>query len=149
MCESRLYQRCIYFLLSVVNSFLIINTMHMVTIGYFVYFSNLQLAVKEYYLFVNSEQKKCMTCFIGLIYSYKGLVLVFGCLLYTSVFLLGLDGQFVSPKMYPTICQARVWLLSLGFTLGYGAMFSKVWRVHRLTTKTKSDTTVSTIYFIL
>jgi gamma-aminobutyric acid type B receptor len=60
------------------------------------------------------------------------------------VFLLGLDGQFVSPEGYPAICQARVWLLSIGFTLGYGAMFSKVWRVHRLTTKAKADTVVNT-----
>jgi gamma-aminobutyric acid type B receptor len=25
----------------------------------------------------------------------------------------------------------RAWLLCLGFTLAFGAMFSKVWRVHR------------------
>ncbi|XP_025836019.1 gamma-aminobutyric acid type B receptor subunit 1 isoform X2 [Agrilus planipennis] len=56
-----------------------------------------------------------------------------------SVYLLGLDGRFVSPESYPKICQARAWLLTIGFTLGYGAMFSKVWRVHRLTTKVKSD----------
>ncbi|GFG38778.1 hypothetical protein Cfor_08233 [Coptotermes formosanus] len=56
-----------------------------------------------------------------------------------SVFLLGLDGQFVSPHVYPVICQARAWLLCIGFTLAYGAMFSKVWRVHRLTTKAKSE----------
>ncbi|XP_065201019.1 gamma-aminobutyric acid type B receptor subunit 1 isoform X2 [Planococcus citri] len=57
----------------------------------------------------------------------------------TSVILLGLDGQIVSPEMYPLVCQGRAWLLSIGFTLGYGAMFSKVWRVHRLTTKTKNN----------
>jgi gamma-aminobutyric acid type B receptor len=60
-----------------------------------------------------------------------------------SVFLLGLDGQFVSPHVYPVVCQARAWLLSIGFTLAYGAMFSKVWRVHRLTTKAKSEVKVS------
>lgn len=27
----------------------------------------------------------------------------------------------------------------MGFTLSYGAMFSKVWRVHRFTTKQKQD----------
>lgn len=37
------------------------------------------------------------------------------------------------------ICQTRAWMLSTGFTLAYGAMFSKVWRVHRFTTKQKSD----------
>lgn len=57
----------------------------------------------------------------------------------TAVFLLGLDGRFVSPGAYPAICQTRAWLLSAGFTLSFGAMFSKVWRVHRLTTKAKSD----------
>lgn len=57
-----------------------------------------------------------------------------------SVILLGLDGQFVAPEMYQYVCQGRVWLLSIGFTLGYGAMFSKVWRVHRLTTKTNKNT---------
>lgn len=57
-----------------------------------------------------------------------------------SVILLGLDGQFVASGMYQYVCQGRVWLLSIGFTLGYGAMFSKVWRVHRLTTKTNKNT---------
>ncbi|XP_047352162.1 gamma-aminobutyric acid type B receptor subunit 1 isoform X2 [Vespa velutina] len=58
---------------------------------------------------------------------------------FISVFLLGIDGRFVSPNEYPGICQARAWTLSTGFTLAFGAMFSKVWRVHRLTTKTKAD----------
>lgn len=37
------------------------------------------------------------------------------------------------------VCQTRAWMLSMGFTLSYGAMFSKVWRVHRFTTKQKQD----------
>ncbi|XP_071549928.1 gamma-aminobutyric acid type B receptor subunit 1 isoform X2 [Panulirus ornatus] len=56
-----------------------------------------------------------------------------------SIFLLGLDGQFVSQQQFPTVCGLRAWCLSLGFTLAYGAMFSKIWRVHRLTTKTKME----------
>ncbi|CAH1709635.1 unnamed protein product [Chironomus riparius] len=56
-----------------------------------------------------------------------------------SVILLGIDGQFVDPLTYPKICQARAWILSMGFTLAFGAMFSKVWRVHRFTTKAKTD----------
>ncbi|KAF2884262.1 hypothetical protein ILUMI_21914 [Ignelater luminosus] len=67
-------------------------------------------------------------------------IMLFGVIVcLTSVFLLGLDGNFVSPDVYPGVCQARAWLLTTGFTLAYGAMFSKVWRVHRLTTKAKSD----------
>ncbi|XP_055294979.1 gamma-aminobutyric acid type B receptor subunit 1 isoform X2 [Sitodiplosis mosellana] len=67
-------------------------------------------------------------------------IMLFGiiiCLL--SVILLGIDGRFVSPNTYPKICQTRAWMLSTGFTLAYGAMFSKVWRVHRFTTKQKQD----------
>ncbi|XP_012349209.1 gamma-aminobutyric acid type B receptor subunit 1 isoform X2 [Apis florea] len=58
---------------------------------------------------------------------------------FVSVFLLGIDGRFVAAWEYPAVCQARSWMLSTGFTLAFGAMFSKVWRVHRLTTKTKAD----------
>ncbi|XP_035222083.1 gamma-aminobutyric acid type B receptor subunit 1-like isoform X2 [Stegodyphus dumicola] len=53
--------------------------------------------------------------------------------------LLGLDGQFVGESSFSNLCQARAWLLTIGFTLSYGAMFSKIWRVHRLTTKSKSE----------
>lgn len=63
----------------------------------------------------------------------------------TSVYLLGLDGRFVAPEAYPSVCQTRTWLITFGFTLSYGAMFSKVWRVHRLTTKAKSDPKVKTV----
>lgn len=56
-----------------------------------------------------------------------------------TVFILGLDGRFISSQSFPYLCQARAWMLSIGFTLAYGAMFSKVWRVHRLTTKSKAD----------
>ncbi|WAR30883.1 GABR1-like protein [Mya arenaria] len=33
----------------------------------------------------------------------------------------------------------RAWLLSIGFSLGYGGMFSKIWAVHRLTTSRQKD----------
>ena len=51
----------------------------------------------------------------------------------------GLDGNFVSPSTFPVACGFGTWMLTLGFTLAYGAMFSKIWRVHRLSTKSKSD----------
>ncbi|XP_058799199.1 gamma-aminobutyric acid type B receptor subunit 1 isoform X1 [Phymastichus coffea] len=67
-------------------------------------------------------------------------IMLVGCIAcFVSVFLLGVDGQFIEARQYPRICQARAWVLSVGFTLAFGAMFSKVWRVHRLNTKTKAD----------
>lgn len=63
-----------------------------------------------------------------------------GCTLcLTGLIALGADGRFVPQERFAAVCQARVWLLSIGFTLAYGAMFSKVWRVHRFTTKAKVD----------
>jgi gamma-aminobutyric acid type B receptor len=67
------------------------------------------------------------------------------CLL--AIIPLGLDGRFVSPSVFPLACGGGMWLLTLGFSLAYGAMFSKIWRVHRLATKSKSDT--KTVSFIL
>ncbi|XP_041370051.1 gamma-aminobutyric acid type B receptor subunit 1-like [Gigantopelta aegis] len=65
---------------------------------------------------------------------------VCGCMLcLMCIFLLGLDGKFVSHTTYPIVCQVRAWLLSIGFTLGYGSMFSKIWTVHQLTTTRKKD----------
>lgn len=45
------------------------------------------------------------------------------------------------PRLCPTLpcslvlCQARLWLLGLGFSLGYGSMFTKIWWVHTVFTK--------------
>ena len=69
------------------------------------------------------------------------------CLL--AIIPLGLDGRFVSPEVFPIACGTGTWLLTLGFTLAFGAMFSKIWRVHRLATKNKSDSkTVISSYCI-
>ena len=55
----------------------------------------------------------------------------------TAIIPMGMDGGgFVS---LPIACGSSAWLLTLGFTLAFGSMFSKIWRVHRLATKTKSD----------
>ncbi|KAL4219318.1 Gamma-aminobutyric acid type B receptor subunit 1 [Mactra antiquata] len=67
-------------------------------------------------------------------------VVVLGCMLCLgSVYLLGLDGRFLTEDLYPLVCQLRAWILSLGFSLGYGGMFSKIWTVHRLTTSGQKD----------
>uniref|UniRef100_A0A182YN14 G-protein coupled receptors family 3 profile domain-containing protein n=1 Tax=Anopheles stephensi TaxID=30069 RepID=A0A182YN14_ANOST len=74
-------------------------------------------------------------------------IMLFGVIIcLVSVILLGIDGQFITADNYPKVCQARAWILSTGFTLAYGAMFSKVWRVHRFTTKTKTDPKVRELH---
>ncbi|NIG59595.1 gamma-aminobutyric acid type B receptor subunit 1 [Pontoporia blainvillei] len=52
-----------------------------------------------------------------------------------AVFPLGLDGYHIGRSQFPFVCQARLWLLGLGFSLGYGSMFTKIWWVHTVFTK--------------
>lgn len=60
-------------------------------------------------------------------------VIVVGCMMtYFSVILFGLDGGVVSAMQYGNVCIARAWIMSIGFTLAFGAMFAKTWRVHAI-----------------
>ncbi|XP_078721635.1 gamma-aminobutyric acid type B receptor subunit 1-like isoform X7 [Lampetra fluviatilis] len=65
---------------------------------------------------------------------------VVGCVLALSaVFPLGLDGLHISMATFPFVCQLRVWLISMGFSLAYSSMFTKIWWVHTASIK-KSET---------
>lgn len=60
-------------------------------------------------------------------------VIVVGCIMtYFSVILFGLDGGLISTEQYGKVCIARAWIMSIGFTLAFGAMFAKTWRVHAI-----------------
>ncbi|XP_026484387.1 gamma-aminobutyric acid type B receptor subunit 1 isoform X1 [Vanessa tameamea] len=62
------------------------------------------------------------------------------CVCFGAAIALGVDGRWVQPQHFPGLCAARAWLLAIGFSMAYGAMFTKVWRVHRHTTKPKPET---------
>ncbi|XP_011298633.1 gamma-aminobutyric acid type B receptor subunit 2 [Fopius arisanus] len=65
-------------------------------------------------------------------------LIIVGCMLtYSSVIFLGLDSTLSSVTAFPYICTARAWLLMAGFSLAFGAMFSKTWRVHSIFTDVK------------
>ncbi|XP_055587222.1 gamma-aminobutyric acid type B receptor subunit 2 isoform X2 [Uranotaenia lowii] len=65
-------------------------------------------------------------------------LIIIGCMLtYVSVVFLGLDSGLSSVAAFPYICTARAWLLMAGFSLAFGAMFSKTWRVHSIFTDLK------------
>ncbi|OAD60223.1 Gamma-aminobutyric acid type B receptor subunit 2 [Eufriesea mexicana] len=66
-------------------------------------------------------------------------LIIVGCMLtYSSVIFLGLDSQLSSVTAFPSyICTARAWLLMAGFSLAFGSMFSKTWRVHSIFTDVK------------
>ncbi|XP_035725822.1 gamma-aminobutyric acid type B receptor subunit 2-like isoform X2 [Vespa mandarinia] len=65
-------------------------------------------------------------------------LIIIGCMFtYSSVIFLGLDSQLSSVTAFPYICTARAWLLMAGFSLAFGSMFSKTWRVHSIFTDVK------------
>uniref|UniRef100_A0A8D8SES4 Gamma-aminobutyric acid type B receptor subunit 2 n=1 Tax=Cacopsylla melanoneura TaxID=428564 RepID=A0A8D8SES4_9HEMI len=65
---------------------------------------------------------------------------VIGCIfVYSAVILLALDHNTMPESLeYPTVCTARVYLLSAGFSLAFGSMFTKTYRVHRIFLRTAS-----------
>ncbi|XP_060630620.2 gamma-aminobutyric acid type B receptor subunit 2 isoform X2 [Anolis sagrei] len=62
----------------------------------------------------------------------NNLIILGGMLSYASIFLFGLDGSFVSDKTFETLCTVRTWILTVGYTTAFGAMFAKTWRVHAI-----------------
>ncbi|XP_033752065.1 LOW QUALITY PROTEIN: gamma-aminobutyric acid type B receptor subunit 2-like [Pecten maximus] len=69
---------------------------------------------------------------------YMNNVIIVGCILcYLSVFLLGTDSGVVPTHIVKYVCVAQSWVLSIGFSLAFGAMFSKTWRVHAIFTNIK------------
>ncbi|GAA6101084.1 gamma-aminobutyric acid type B receptor subunit 2 isoform X1 [Tachysurus ichikawai] len=62
----------------------------------------------------------------------NNLIILGGMLSYASIFLFGLDGSFVSDQAFETLCTVRTWILIVGYTTAFGAMFAKTWRVHAI-----------------
>ncbi|XP_020620120.1 gamma-aminobutyric acid type B receptor subunit 2-like [Orbicella faveolata] len=57
-------------------------------------------------------------------------VIILGCILsYSSVILFAFDGDYLTADL----CKARAATLCVGFTLVFGSLFSKTWRVHKVT----------------
>lgn len=80
-------------------------------------------------------------------------LIIVGCILtYTSVIFLGLDSYMTSTQAFPYICTARAWILMSGFTLSFGSMFSKTWRVHSIFTNVQLNKKVmkdSQLYLVV
>ncbi|KAL5004580.1 hypothetical protein ScPMuIL_018036 [Solemya velum] len=61
-----------------------------------------------------------------------------GCLLvYFNVVVSGMDMYF--ENHLNVLCQIKLWTLSIGFTMAYGAIFSKIWRVHVILIRRKIE----------
>ncbi|XP_071790355.1 gamma-aminobutyric acid type B receptor subunit 1-like [Asterias amurensis] len=64
----------------------------------------------------------------------NNLMLIGGILAYLSIIFLGIDTAMVSTETFLWMCKAKTWCLSVGFSMAFGSMFSKTWRVHKIFT---------------
>uniref|UniRef100_A0A0P5B4G1 Metabotropic GABA-B receptor subtype n=1 Tax=Daphnia magna TaxID=35525 RepID=A0A0P5B4G1_9CRUS len=63
----------------------------------------------------------------------NNMAIVGSCLIYGAVILLGVDhATLVHDTGFPFVCMGRAYFLSAGFSLAFGAMFTKTFRVHRI-----------------
>ena len=68
---------------------------------------------------------------------YINLLIIVGCAMgLASVLFISTENldfyHDISPKAYPFLCNIRPWLLSLGYTFAFGALFAKTWRIYRI-----------------
>ena len=62
---------------------------------------------------------------------YVNVMIVAGAVVfYTIVILFGVDENVASYTTVDGLCHTRIWLVSIGFSLLYGTIFAKTWRVH-------------------
>ena len=68
---------------------------------------------------------------------YINLLIISGCFMgFASVILISIENidthLHVAPRAYLFLCNARPWFLSLGYTLAFGALFAKTWRIYHI-----------------
>ena len=49
---------------------------------------------------------------------------------YVMVILFGVDENVASHSTVNGLCHARIWLVAIGFSLLYGTIFAKTWRIY-------------------
>ncbi|XP_071804599.1 gamma-aminobutyric acid type B receptor subunit 2-like [Asterias amurensis] len=64
----------------------------------------------------------------------NNVMLVGGILAYISIIFLGIDTNITSKEIFVWMCKAKTWFLAIGFSMAFGSMFSKTWRVHKIFT---------------
>ena len=61
---------------------------------------------------------------------------------YTTVILFGVDESIASFSVVDGLCHARVWLCVIGFSLLFGTIFAKAWRIYYIYNNSRLNKTV-------
>ena len=71
---------------------------------------------------------------------YVNIMVVAGAVLfYLTVILFGVDENVSSYSEVDGLCHARIWLVAIGFSLLYGTIFAKTWRIYYIFNHTKPN----------
>ena len=58
------------------------------------------------------------------------MIVVGAIMFYMIVILFGVDENVASYSIVDELCHARIWLVAIGFSLLYGTIFAKTWRIY-------------------
>ena len=62
---------------------------------------------------------------------YVNIMVIAGAVVfYVTVILFGVDENVASHSTVDGLCHARIWLVAIGFSLLYGTIFAKAWRIY-------------------
>ncbi|KAJ8020438.1 Gamma-aminobutyric acid type B receptor subunit 1 [Holothuria leucospilota] len=73
----------------------------------------------------------------------NNLILFGGILAYVSLIPLGVDSFLVPVNIVDWMCKLKLWCLATAFSVAFGAMFMKTWRVHKIFTRKSRQKTVT------
>ena len=69
----------------------------------------------------------------------SSLIIVGAVVLYVTVILFGIDENITSYSVVNGFCQLRIWLSVIGFSLLFGTLFAKAWRIYYIFRHFKSN----------
>ena len=71
---------------------------------------------------------------------YVNIMIVAGAnLFYLTVILFGVDENVASHSTVDGLCHTRIWLVAIGFSLLYGTIFAKTWRIYYIFSHSKPN----------
>ena len=80
---------------------------------------------------------------------YVNVMIIAGAILfYLTVILFGVDENVASFSTVDGLCHARVWLCVIGFSLLFGTIFAKAWRIYYIFNHSRPNKKVVSRIFI-
>ena len=71
---------------------------------------------------------------------YVNILIIAGAVVYyIMVILFGVDENVVSYSTVDELCHATIWPAAIGFSLLYGTIFAKTWRIYYIFSHTKPN----------